>query len=192
MRARALAHFLSLSPKVLHFLRSGIAGSRNFRYPGNISSEHITQRRKAKKNNGFNDIFLFCRFTAVWGQTRPTSVLVTHPFPKVLPASLIATFFRLPQLLPTTHPPIMHPTSLTSPTSRPHPLHKSCIHPLHIPPFPPARVGRSGGVREYYGQKRGGKSGLIPFPRCRPSYVFSQHLDELVFMFSNPRIFFQQ
>ena len=30
----------------------------------------------------------------------------------------------------------------------------------------PARVGRSGGVREYYGQKRGGKSGLIPFPRC--------------------------
>jgi len=30
-------------------------------------------------------------------------------------------------------------------------------------PFP--RVGRSGSVREYYGQKRGGKSGLIPFPR---------------------------
>ena len=74
----------------------------------NISNEHITQRR----NNRFNEIFLFCRFTAVWGQTRPTSVLVTHPFPKVLPASLIATFFRLPQLLPTTHPPIMHPTSL--------------------------------------------------------------------------------
>ena len=33
MRARALAHFLSLSPKVLDFLRSGIAGSRKFRYP---------------------------------------------------------------------------------------------------------------------------------------------------------------
>ena len=32
--SRALAHFLSLSPKILHFLRSGIAGSRNFCYPG--------------------------------------------------------------------------------------------------------------------------------------------------------------
>ena len=32
-RAVALTHFLSLSPKILHFLRSGIAGSRNFCYP---------------------------------------------------------------------------------------------------------------------------------------------------------------
>ena len=42
----------------------------------------------------------------------------------------------------------------------------SCASNLTLTFPSPARVGRSGSVREYYGQKRGGKSGLIPFPRC--------------------------
>ena len=37
--ARALAHLLSFSPKVPHFLRSGIAGSRTFRYPVATNTE---------------------------------------------------------------------------------------------------------------------------------------------------------
>ena len=44
-----------------------------------------------------------------------------------------------------------------------------CASNLTLTFTSPARVGRSGGVREYYGQKRGGKSGLIPFPRCSRS-----------------------
>ena len=40
--SRVLAHFLSLSPKILHFLRSGIAGSRNFCYPAARHYHHRT------------------------------------------------------------------------------------------------------------------------------------------------------
>ena len=37
----SLTHSLSLSPKILHFLRSGIAGSRNFCYPAGQHSQFL-------------------------------------------------------------------------------------------------------------------------------------------------------
>ena len=113
---------------------------------------HLISQIESTKTGSIPDLYPLCRFTAVWGQTRPTTVLIAHPFPKVLPVSLLA-FSQ-----------VTFPDSATK---------SDLSNPLPIPPSPLARVGRSGGVREYYGQKRGGKSGLIPFPRC-PSLLCRQ------------------
>ena len=106
---------------------------------------------RAQKSSKFQIYFFFAGsqlYGAKRGRPQYSSLI---PFPRC------CLFCCYHSNLPSQVTPLIVQPNLIQATNPPR-------FPSH--PIPPARVGRSGGVREYYGQKRGGKSGLIPFPRC--------------------------
>ena len=109
-RAVALAHFLSLSPKILHFLRSGIAGSRNFCYPVHhhpfsfVTTHFDPSPSLPLHHRHHSSIYIhFHPFTSIFKHIHPSppSIIYYHtyygwlPFPWILNILCPVLFFGI-------------------------------------------------------------------------------------------------